>query len=176
MSETALVVLIPQADELVAAHRGYHDPATAGIPAHVTVLYPFRSDIDEEDSTVIGRLASKTPPFDVTFARSGRFPGEFVYLAPEPARPFVDLTLALAGAFPDCPPYGGAYEHVVPHLTVADGLDQAAAASLRVELARSLPIVAPVTHLTLLQQDDEQVWRGVREWPLGSESAEWTES
>ena len=172
MSETALVVVVPQADAVVAAHRRHQHPATtAAIPAHVTVLYPFRLVIDEEDAAVIGRHASEIPAFDVTFARTGRFPGEFVYLVPEPARPFVDLTVALAGAFPDCPPYGGAYEEVVPHLTVADCLDQSAARSVQVDLARALPIVAPVTHLTLLHQDGGQGWRAVRDWPLGSESA-----
>ncbi len=169
--ETALVVVVPQADALVVANRQpQHPGATAGLPAHVTVLYPFRLAIDDEDAALIGELASKIPAFDVTFARSGRFPRGFVYLVPEPAQPFLDLTAALVDAFPDCPPYGGAYDQLVPHLTVADGLDQAAAASLQADLAAALPIVAPVTHLTLLQH--ERAWRAVRQWPLGSASAE----
>ena len=51
-------------------------------------------------------------------ASVGRWP-DVVYLAPEPDAPFRRLTAALASAFPDYPPYEGAHEEVIPHLTVA---------------------------------------------------------
>lgn len=173
MHETALVVLIPQAEPLVAAHRQLGDASIgAPIPAHVTVLFPFRSVIDDDDVAVIGEHASKTPAFEVTFARSGRFPGEVVFLVPEPAQPFRALTMALVGAFPDCPPYNGAHDDVVPHLTVADGLDHATATSLEADLVAAPPIVAPVTHLTLMHHDGESAWRASHAWPLGLASVD----
>ena len=39
---------------------------------------------------------------------------------PNPPGPFIDLTAAVWEAFPHHPPYGGAHDHVVPHLTIAE--------------------------------------------------------
>lgn len=40
--ESALVVLVPEAEALVKSFRDRHDPsAAAGVPAHITLLYPF---------------------------------------------------------------------------------------------------------------------------------------
>ncbi len=42
MSESALVVRVPAAEPCVAALRELHDPvARRGMPAHITLLYPF---------------------------------------------------------------------------------------------------------------------------------------
>jgi len=63
--------------------------------------------------------------FEVVFARLDRFPGA-LWLAPEPAQPFARMIEALMGRFPDYPPYGGAFNEIVPHLTVAQsGFDEA---------------------------------------------------
>ena len=41
-TESALVVLVPEADPLVGPFRSFFDPSAAlGVPAHVTLLYPF---------------------------------------------------------------------------------------------------------------------------------------
>jgi hypothetical protein len=41
---TALVILVPEAEALVKAFRERYDPSAAeGMPAHVTVLYPFKT-------------------------------------------------------------------------------------------------------------------------------------
>ena len=43
LDESALVVLVPEAESLVQAFRDRYDPsAAAGVPAHITLLYPFR--------------------------------------------------------------------------------------------------------------------------------------
>lgn len=42
--QSALVVLVPEAEELVAPFRAAYDAAAAaGMPAHVTILFPFAS-------------------------------------------------------------------------------------------------------------------------------------
>lgn len=38
----------------------------------------------------------------------------------EPVQPFRQLTVAVWRAFPQHPPYGGAYDDVVPHLTITE--------------------------------------------------------
>ncbi|MFV0307655.1 MAG: 2'-5' RNA ligase family protein [Desertimonas sp.] len=167
MCETALVVVVPEAEAFLAAHRREPLPGVApGVPAHVSVLYPFRSVVDDAAAAVIGAHASSIPAFDVTFARAACFPGGVLYLVPEPARPFRDLTVALAAEFPDCPPYGGEHDEVVPHLTVATDIGTAAARIIEDDLASAPPIVTRVSRLTLLRHDAEHAWHAVREWPL----------
>jgi 2'-5' RNA ligase len=97
-----------------------HDPmATAGVPAHVTLLFPFLAtgDLTPAIRRRLALIASGVRPFSVRFDATGRFPG-VLWLAPEPAAPFVELTERLAAAFPDHPPYEGAHDDVIPHLTV----------------------------------------------------------
>ena len=40
--ESALVILVPEAEPLVRPFRHRFDPSAAlGVPAHITLLYPF---------------------------------------------------------------------------------------------------------------------------------------
>jgi 2'-5' RNA ligase len=156
--ETAFVVLVPEAEARVAALRARHDPAAArGVPAHVTLLYPFRPPARVHRG-VLRRAAAALAgqrPFDFRFATLGSFPG-VVWLAPEPAAPFVAMTRALARAFPDRPPYGGLYADVVPHLTVAHGTEAVLAGvreALAAEWAAHGPVRARCTAVALLGRE-----------------------
>lgn len=114
MPEFALAVPFPGLVEPVGVPQD--------LPAHVTVLYPAPDDVVE-----IAKLLAPFGPFEVTFPRLDRFPG-VLWLAPEPAEPFVAMTEAMVARFPDHPPYGGTYSSIVPHLTVAQAqLDETAA-------------------------------------------------
>jgi hypothetical protein len=54
--ESTLVVVVPEAEALVGSFRDLYDPiAAAGVPAHITVLYPFKSP-EEVNETVMGDL------------------------------------------------------------------------------------------------------------------------
>jgi len=47
-TEAALLVMCPVADPLVGRYRHLYDSAAhVGIPAHITVDYPFRPDLDQ---------------------------------------------------------------------------------------------------------------------------------
>ena len=119
--ESALVVLIPEVESLVETFRLRYDPTAAiGVPAHVTILYPFISPdrLTPEITTTLRELFLKLPSFTTSFPESQRFPG-LLYLAPVPAEPFRQLTESIARNFPDTPPYGGAFAETIPHLTVA---------------------------------------------------------
>jgi 2'-5' RNA ligase len=167
VAETAIVVLVPEADAVVDAHRQRFDPAAAaGVPAHVTVLYPFRQEVDDAVHELVAAVAAGVPPFDIEFRSVARFPGEVVYLAPDPARPFLELMTAMFERFADCPPYGGAFADPVPHLTVADGVDDTTATTLERELRTRLPIRARVERITLLARSGDGTWRVDRHWPL----------
>jgi len=169
MAQTGVVVLFPAAEPVVGVHRMQHDPMAArGVPAHVTILYPFRPKLDGDTAERIEEICRSFSTFEASFATVGRFADEgVVWLRPEPHDVFVALLRALAAAFPDCPPYGGGIAEVIPHLTVATGLDGADAAALETTLAEKLPVTANVDRLTLLVGDDGGVWHAERSWPLG---------
>ena len=137
-----------------------------GVPAHVTVLHPFRPVVDEETAAAVARLASSVDAFSATFARVGQFPGSVVFLEPEPLQLFKDLTAATVEAFPDCPPYGGAFADPHPHLTVGNRVDEPTAQHIETVLSTSLPIDFRVDRLTLLVEDNHGQWTVDRSWPL----------
>jgi hypothetical protein len=90
---------------------------------HVTLLAPFRARdrLDEPALRAsLGDFFAVIAPMRFSLVQVHRFPVGILYLAPEPADPFRAMTLALAVQFPDCPPYGGQFDDVVPHLTIRD--------------------------------------------------------
>jgi 2'-5' RNA ligase len=116
-SVTTLIVPVPAADRLV--HESARD---AGMPAHITLLYPFLEpgEVDEDVEAELGLLFAGERAFDFELTDVGLFPG-VVYVAPNPVAPFVALTELLARRWPENPPYGGSFNDIVPHLTVAHG-------------------------------------------------------
>jgi 2'-5' RNA ligase len=105
------------------SYREAYDPsAAAGMPAHITLLYPFLAP-SATDPAVLDRLHhcfAEFAPFDFALTETRRFRDPVLYLAVEPAEPFRRLTLAIWKTFPESPPYGGRYPTIVPHLTIAD--------------------------------------------------------
>jgi 2'-5' RNA ligase len=123
-TETALLVLVPEADPVVDQHRRRFDQARSwGVPAHLSVVYPFVPPADVNDE-VLARLASAVAeirPFECVLAGTAWFGDEVLWLAPSDDAPFRALTRAVTRAFPGHPPYGGAHgEEPTPHLTVAE--------------------------------------------------------
>ncbi len=92
-----------------------------------------------------------------------RFP-EVAWLAPEPSEPFKALIDLVAARFPDYPPYEGAHDVVIPHLTVAEG---GVELQDRVEAAVSehLPIRARAGDVAFLFEDDEGLWHEAHRFP-----------
>ena len=161
-----LLVPVPAAERHVYKLRRAHDPAAlAGIPAHVTLLHPFLTPerLGRAVRSELRALFAATPAFRFRLERAARFPGA-LYLAPEPASPFVRLTEALVRAWPEVPPYGGAYESIVPHLTVAQG--SAAEAELARELGAALPIDASAREVWLMLEDSGGRWWRDQVYPL----------
>jgi 2'-5' RNA ligase len=126
MAQSAFILRVPEAEPFVARLRERFDPvARLGVPAHVTLLFPFASPerITAEVLRDAGAIVSAAAAFPFRLARIERFPGT-LYLAPEPAAPFVALTEALARRFPEFPPYEGQFDTIIPHLTVAHGTQE----------------------------------------------------
>jgi hypothetical protein len=156
MDLSALVILVPEADPLVADVRDRFDiSAKAGLGAHVTILVPFRSPerVTRADLDVLHALFETAPRFAFTLSSIDSFPS-VLYLCPTPAAPFKALTQAVVAAFPDCPPYRGAFPDPVPHLTVAqqppaEDLD-AVEAQFRPRVQEVLPLTCAATEVCLV--------------------------
>lgn len=124
---TALVVLVPEAEPLVGGIRAELDSSAAdGMPAHVTVLWPFvpAAAMTPGDLDRLAAAVWSVRAFRARFRTTARFGDTVLWLAPEPSEPFAALTRAVESAFPAWPAYGGAIDEPIPHLTVADGGDR----------------------------------------------------
>ena len=163
--DSALLVAVGEAEPVVGHLRLVHDAAAAyGIPAHVTVLYPFvpRDRLTSEVRQAISATFGAIPAFDYRFDRVLRLGEATVCLAPEPADDFAHLTAAVHDRWPAHPPYGGVHDLVIPHLTVGDGLDGATADAVEAEAAEALtrhgPIVGRAADVVLMTWGSEGRW------------------
>ena len=164
---TAVVVRIALPRGLERLRRRHDPAAAAGVPAHVTLLYPFLpvGDLGPAIRRELAVIARRVEPFDARFAGVGRFPG-VVYLVPEPPSPFAALTAAIWSMFDEYPPYGGAHDDIRPHLTIADA-PEASLDEIAGEAVHWLPFARHVNAMELLVQEGGVRWR--RRWriPLG---------
>lgn len=153
--ESAILVPVPEAEPVVGRLRAELDrSANRGVPAHVTVLYPFVPP-EQITAAVIATAAAavaSVPAFDCRFASTGWFGDEVVWLAPEPAGPFSALTAAVHAAFPHYPPFGGAFAEVIPHLTIGDRPEGGPAVlrGAEAQVLPTLPIRTRVSHAWLM--------------------------
>jgi 2'-5' RNA ligase len=158
MPRTALIIEVPEAEPVIGALRLEHDPSAAqGAPAHITVLFPFAHPVDED---ALADLFTRFRPFDFTLDRIERFQEGAVWLRPKPATPFVDLTAAVVQRWPEYPPYEGAHDEIIPHVTISMS---------PIDVDVPLPIAAHAHEVTLIEQsDDDGRWSVRRRFPLGS--------
>lgn len=170
-SESAVVVRVPVPPTIERLRRRWDRAAGVGVPAHVTIIYPFMRpmDLDPAVRRSLAGLAAEHEPFDVRFNRLDRFPG-IVYAVPVPSAPFVRLTEAVARQFPDFPPYGGAFDEIIPHLTVAESAD-APLDVIAAEAEAALPFHHRVTQLVVLVQGPDERWHSRWRIPLGRRPA-----
>jgi 2'-5' RNA ligase len=160
---------VPEADEAVDRWREQtcNSKPSQGVPAHITVVFPF-APVDETVIASLTEIFAAVPGFEFALRRAARFP-DTLYLAPEPAEEFVRLIEAVVRRFPAYPPYEGAYETVIPHLTVAQG-DEAVLRDAERAVGRLLPIRAVAREAVLLEEvePDGARWQIRRRLPLAA--------
>jgi 2'-5' RNA ligase superfamily len=166
---SALLVAVGEAEPLVGRHRLRFDPvAERGVPAHVTALFPFvpRDDLAESVLRRVAAAVGGHAAFDYRFSSTAWFDRDVLYLAPDDPAPFATLTRALEREFPDYPPYGGLYDDLAPHLTVAHQADEADLRAVEADLRSGLPIAGRAEHLTLMTEDDDGLWSVRHRFPF----------
>jgi len=173
--ESAVVVVVDAPVLEIVYRDSYPTFADLGIPLHVTLLYPFvpPAELDVALPRLRKVLACHERfTFELTELRT--FP-RAVWVAPEPAEPFRALTEAIEASFPEHPHYGGAFDEVIPHLTLTDGVEEAV---LESTLARLRPRVEPLLPLrlaadaaTVLAEEPDGRWVAAARLPLGPGTA-----
>ena len=159
--QSAILIPVPQADSIVGRWRFEHDPvAASGVPAHVTLVVPWLppAEITADDLAELDAELADVKAFDFELTRVDWFGRRVLWVAPEPAGPFRELTNRLAERF-GTPPWDDEFDEVIPHLTVAHASDG-------VEL---VPIAADVATRLPLRCRAEQVWvmiGGRAQWEL----------
>jgi hypothetical protein len=89
---------------------------------------------------------------------------EVLFIAPRPAEPFASLTRAVHERWPELPPYGGEFEDVVPHVTLAIGPEPA---GLAAAVESRLPIATSAAELLLLVRGRGGEWSPHSRFALG---------
>jgi hypothetical protein len=74
-----------------------------------------------------------------------RFPDGATWLHPAPAIPFVEQTAAVWQRWPERAPYEGAFDEVIPHLTISE---------TPIDVQLELPIVARAREVMLIEEDE----------------------
>jgi 2'-5' RNA ligase len=166
---TGLIIAVPQAEPVVRPWRTEAELAAArGIPAHITVLFPFL-DYELIDDRVLGdlaRIVAAHQAFEVQFLECRRFPG-VLYLAPVPDAGLTALTQDIARRWPEAPPYEGKFDEVVPHLTVAYDQGQGHFDLVEREVSAQLPFSVRIDAVRLLMATGD-CWQEARSLPLGT--------
>ena len=173
--ETAVVLVLSQfSPKLTALHAEYHPAAVArSIPLHITLLWPFVPSRALTDSVIatLRTFFAERASLAFELARIEAFP-DALYAAPEPAVELIDLINELALAFPETPPYGGAFAQPIPHATLAvptEGSEgEHTAEKLRGASASVLPVPCEVTYVSLLEERELERWSERERFSLAS--------
>ena len=171
-TESAILIKVPQVEFVVGRHRRELDPSEEwGVPAHVTLLYPFLSPSDI-DANVLARIAtcvSGHRAFEVQFAHTKWFGEEVLWLAPEPDLSFRRLTANLFAVFPETPPYGGSIADPTPHLTVAYRVSVPLMQGAESLVMAELPIRALLDSVSVMVGSPKATsWTTLVEFPLNA--------
>ena len=161
--ETALVIAIEDAQPFDAVRRELM-PAevAAGIPFHVTLLYPFGGPEDEARE-----FFAERPPFEFELTRVAAW-ADVVYAVPDPDDELRACMRALFDRFPEWPPYGGIHDEVIPHATLAEGVDgPAVRGEIERRLAPHLPHRCQARDVSLLEELAPDRWRERERFALG---------
>jgi 2'-5' RNA ligase len=168
---SGLIIEVPEAEPAVRHHRERLDAsAPLGIPAHITVLFPFMppETIDAAALTKLGELFAEVSRFRFRLDHTDWFGDEVLWLAPRDPGPFRALTQRVFRAYPAFPPFEGQFDDVVPHLTIGHGHPLNDLRIAEDSVQARLPIGASAAAVTLMtQQSAGGHWAKTATFTLG---------
>jgi hypothetical protein len=173
MAQLLIMVPVPEVEPFIAQLRARFDPsAKRGLGAHVTVLHSNISQgrIEPAFMDRIAVSVSSVAPFGYRITRVARFP-RTLYLAAEPAAPFVLLRERLVLALPMSEREPQFKEPLIPHVSVvrkSTSKDHDVEGELSATLRRHGPIPCVCKQLVLLE-NSSGVWQEVRRFALSGD-------
>jgi 2'-5' RNA ligase len=119
--DTGLVIVARLPPELEALRRRSIADAALGMPAHITLLYPFAEPAAIDDSLLeeVAVIVRRHPAMTLRLQDGRRWP-DTLYASVQPDEPLQALQGELAAAFPSLPLYGGGIDFV-PHVSIVEG-------------------------------------------------------
>lgn len=168
LRESAIIVPVLEAEPIVAPLRLQHDKsARLGMPAHITLLYPFHPPhMAEGEIKDLTEVFSTIPAFEFSLIEVRCFP-RTAYLHPNKPELFIGIVGRLLEKWPDCPPYKGAFAEIIPHLTVADRASADTLDMVQRQLINHLPITCAAREARLIFSDNIGLWSTKAHLPLG---------
>lgn len=168
-TESGLVIPVPSLHDFVAPWRPKVDRvAPVGIPAHITLLYPFIAPVGiAAEIDHLREFFSHQPQFSYSLTGIGWFGDEVVFIKPSPPAPFISLTTRIQERW-GLPPYGDTIAKPQPHLTIGfagqiELMHEAADTALQ-----TLPIHERATEVWLMQgKSDPPEWSVTHRFHLG---------
>lgn len=154
---------VPEAEPLVERLRYEHDPgAKLGVPAHITLLYPFAPPaVAISQIENLAELFKRIARFDFSLTEVRRFPAT-AYLHPDKSEHFAQITAAIVARWPEHPPFRGQFPEVIPHLTVADRASAEVLNQVDEALKGRLPVQCHASQACLMCSDERGLWTKVR--------------
>jgi len=159
---SALIVEILAAEPAVGRLRDRLDAnARLGVPAHVTVVFPFAPPtlIDASMRQSLEDLFGAILSFGFQLDHTDWFGEDVLWLGPRDPAPFRALTERVCAAFPAYRPFEGRYPGVVPHLTVGHGRPRAELRAAEEAVRPHLPVEGTVEAVTLLTEQPDGHWQ-----------------
>jgi hypothetical protein len=165
---TGLIVPVAAAAELVAPWVARLPAAARALPPHVTALWPFLpvEALDDAVELRLEQLLTGVPAFTFALTRIAEL-ADAAVLLPEPAAPFRALTGLLWSEWPECPPYGGAFDEVSPHVVIAVDPSPGERAAIAAALEPRLPQPCRATEVLLVEETAAGALRERRRFVLG---------
>src|ERR1700693_1138039 len=146
----------------------YTPSARAGVPPHVTLMIPFVPPRDLTDAAIDALTALMSSPgaFVFSLPQVNQFSRGVIYLEPEPAEPFAQLTREIGKQF-GVQLYGGDFgDEPVVHLTVAILESAAIRQQVVTQLNDVVPIDIKAQEAWLMVGSNAGRWNVVRQMPF----------
>jgi hypothetical protein len=149
---------ISEVEPIVAPLRWQYDKsARLGVPAHVTLLYPFSLlHVAEGKLEDLAELFRSIPAFTFSYVEVRCIP-RTAYLYPDQPERFTIIIHKLE-TWSGCRLYCGAFPDVIPHLTVADEVDTQTLHLVQTSISSQLPVKCVAQEVRLLCSDDAGLW------------------
>jgi 2'-5' RNA ligase len=164
--DTALIIRVALPAALAALRLRSDTNAADGVPAHVTLLYPFAAPASIDDGVIraVGDIVGRHAAWTIVLGERRRWP-DTLYASVEPEAPVRALQAELAAAFPMLPLYSGSFPFT-PHVTIAEGQGAHDPAVGDDPAWGDLPFRCDADAVEVIVHGDDGRWHVARRFPM----------